>query len=525
MRLRQNDSEREQDMRINFDGRRLATLVRSAGLAAVVALGAPWTAQAQSAIIYGSLSNFDISNDTGKVCHGFEVQVDGLLLRDYSGSFSSNRYGTPTVAQTPTGVSVTWGTSYGSNGWTTRTLPHTVPWFSGQCYQWSGPGIYEDGGCEHFGTYFTANPTKITSRWMCESDTDPSVLVPIDPPTATPFPSYYVQPPAAQNNPPQLVVEVQAPEPAELPSQYGDAQWIRSFVLQLPRPLTLDELVADNPAAVPMDPAQLEADYSVIQDEPAAGGNGNRRRKRNQGSIEPTTKAIVRRIETWSFTGQYDPLTHEALCADLTCTAPAADEIGELLAVQMTAANVQPDALFISKIGNGSVDSADKLISCGSKCVQPYNANAVVTLTAKPASGNSFVGWAGACTGAALTCTVSVNGQTDVTATFAVIPKSGGGGGGATGGGGGSTSSRFTLAVSTSNTGTVTATPAGDKAINCGKDCSAKYEANTVVTLTATAPAGKAFLGWTGACLAAGTNADCTLTMNTDKSAKASFSK
>ena len=35
--------------------------------------------------------------------------------------------------------------------WQTRTLQHTVPWFSGQCYSWV-PGTYEDGGCEHFGT-------------------------------------------------------------------------------------------------------------------------------------------------------------------------------------------------------------------------------------------------------------------------------------------------------------------------------------------------------------------------------------
>ncbi len=513
------------------DGRTLATLARSAGLAALVALGGPAAAHAQSAIIYGSLSNFDIANDTQKVCHGFEVQIDGVQLADYGGSFTANRYGNPTVAQTPTGVSVTWGTTYSpSTGWAARTLQHTVPWFSGQCYSWSAPSIYENGGCEHFGTYFNANPTKVTSRWLCESDANPSVLVPVDPPTATPFPSYYVQPPAAPNNPPELVVEVQAPEPAEAPSLYGDAQWIRTFVTQLQQPINLDQLMADQPAVVPMDPAQLESDYSIIQDEPVAGGKGNRKRKRNQGSIQPTTRAVVRRIETWAFTGQYDPITHEALCADLTCTAPAADEIGELIAVQMTGANVQPDALFVSKIGTGNVDSSDKLISCGSKCVQPYNAGTIVTLTAKPASGFTFAGWNGACAGTNTSCSVPVNAATNVTATFAEIPKStgGGGGGGGTvggGGGGGSTSSTFTLSVSTSNSGVITGSPAGDKAINCGKDCSAKYGSGTVVTLTAAPPAGKQFLGWTDACLAAGTNTTCQVTMSANKTVKANFSK
>lgn len=138
-------------MRLHTFG--LATLARTAGLAALVALGAPAMAHAQSAIIYGSLSNFDISNDTGKVCHGFEVELDGLQVGDYSGSFTSNRYGAPTVAPSPTGVTVTWKSAQSGSAWTERTLQHTVPWFSGQCYQWSGPAIDENGGCEHFDVF------------------------------------------------------------------------------------------------------------------------------------------------------------------------------------------------------------------------------------------------------------------------------------------------------------------------------------------------------------------------------------
>ena len=70
---------------------------------AAVAL-APASARAQSAIIYGSLSNFDISNDTGQVCHGFEVDIDGVSVDQVPGLFSANRYGMPRVTSTPTGV-------------------------------------------------------------------------------------------------------------------------------------------------------------------------------------------------------------------------------------------------------------------------------------------------------------------------------------------------------------------------------------------------------------------------------------
>ena len=61
----------------------------------------------------------------------------------------------------------------------------------------------------------------------------------------------------------------------------------------------------------------------------------------------------------------------------------------------MTAVLVQSNSVTVTKSGNGTVDSADKLISCGNKCVAAYNAGAAVTLTAKAASGSVFAGWTG----------------------------------------------------------------------------------------------------------------------------------
>jgi hypothetical protein len=486
----------------------LATAVWSFGLCAL-----PVAAGAASAIIYGSLGNFDIANDTGKVCHGFEVEMDGVTPAQVPYSFSANRYGQPAVTATATGVRVRWQSPYNptTQQWAERTLPHTVPWFSGQCYQWVA-ATYQDGGCEHFGTGATANTTRVISRWLCEDSVNAGVLVPEDPPTAVPFANYYVQPPAQPNNPPVLVVEVDAPEPAEAPELYGDAQWMRVYKVELQRQLTLNELVADNPNVVPMDLAQLESDWQIVQDEPAAGGNGNRRRHRNQGNIAPTTQAVVRRIEMHRFTGRYDPVTHEALCADGLCNVPAADERGDLISVQMTAANVQPDAVIVTKTGNGNVDSADKLIACGNKCAQPYDAGTAVTLTAKAGSGSTFLGWSGACSGAQTTCTVTANGIVNVAAAFAAL--SGGGGGGST----------FTLSVGRSSSGTVKATPAGtDRAIDCGNNCSAKFANGKIVTLTAIPPAGKTFANWGGAC--SGTATTCTVTVSKDTSVQANFNK
>ncbi len=404
-------------------------LLRDAALSLAL-LAAPVMARAQSAIIYGQLSNFDISNDTGQVCHGFEIEIGGVTSADVQGGFSAERYGPPSVVPYAGGVHVRWESPYDSNSqsFAERTLPHTVPWFPGQCYQWN-PATYQNSGCEHFGSWTNANASHVTSRWLCEDNAHPGVLVPNDPPTAVPFANYYVVPPvqAGAGDPPQLEVEIDAPEPAEAPELYGDAQWMRVYVIELPREVALEELVADNPAVVPMDAAQLESDWDIIQAEPACGGGGGggggcqhqgRGQKHGSGNIEPTTRSIVRRIELYAFTGDYDPDTHEALCVDPSCSVPSAGEVGELISTQMTAANVQSNSVDVTKTGSGTVDSNDAFIHCGNKCVASYDEGTQVTLTANPASHAVFTGWLGACSGGAPTCTVPANGHVKVYATF-----------------------------------------------------------------------------------------------------------
>ncbi len=58
-----------------------------------------------------------------------------------------------------------------------------------------------------------------------------------------------------------------------------------------------------------------------------------------------------------------------------------------------------------------------------------------------------------------------------------------------------------------SGTGTVTSSPAG---INCGSVCTAEYNPNTVVTLTATPAADSIFMGWSYGCSGTG---DCVVNM------------
>jgi uncharacterized repeat protein (TIGR02543 family) len=58
------------------------------------------------------------------------------------------------------------------------------------------------------------------------------------------------------------------------------------------------------------------------------------------------------------------------------------------------------------------------VISCGSVCSAHYVPGTAVTLTATPVVGHSFVGWTGACTGAAPSCTITMTSGLSTTATF-----------------------------------------------------------------------------------------------------------
>lgn len=495
------------------------TLIRGVVQTAAALLLATGIAHAQTATIYGSLGNFDVANDTGEDACGFEVEVQNSNSSAVQALFSWERYGAPKLVDIPGGVRMRYESPLNSmKQCTTKTVAHPVgvP-FGGTCYM--GSTTYDQSGCEHFGIGFTVSAQgAATAHWLKQDPANPDVLIAYGAPAAIPQPYYYTLPAPILGAQPQVVMQVEAPEPAETPETYGDAQWMRVFIRQMPTEVTLDQLMSDN-AIVPQDAAQLESNWQLIQADPPNGNaKRNRNRRQYQGGLDPTTRTVVRRIEMHEYTGTYDPVTHEALCADLTCNAPAADELGQMLSAQMTAVLVQTDSVTVTKsgTGGGNVSSADTLIACGNKCVSPYPEAQAVTLTAQANSGSTFAGWAGACTGTQTTCNVSALGRVQVTATFNAIPKTGGGGGG----GGGTTGGSFKLSVGRSNTGTISSDVSG---INCGNSCSAAFASGAVVKLTATPAAGKSFVNWTGACT--GTAPTCTVTLTKDTSVQAVFTK
>lgn len=489
----------------NFQGRVLMlgkTILGAASsmvLLALCVLFASSASPAQTATVYGQLGNFDVINHTGHDGHGFEIEMEGIHPEDVYYSFSAQRYGAATVTPTATGIKVRWASAYSSGAFTQTTLAHApnTP-FAGSCYQWGAN--YNQSACEHFGVSLTAAPTKTAYRWLIEDAQNPGTLIGFDPPIAIVTPVYTITPPVRAAEAPVLEAEFEAPEAAESPEVYGDAQWVKVFKTQLNREVNLDELVSDN-AIVPQDAAHAEVQWEIVQVEPVSNSNsnGNRQHKRNQGTLNFDTRSVLRRYETYSYTGAYDPITHEALCADLLCNAPGEGELGEYIGAQMTAANVVVNSVAVTKVGNGSVSSDDRFISCGSKCGASYNQGTVVTLTASPSSGSIFAGWSGACSGNAPTCTVTANNAVNVTANFAVP---------------------ISVLAKTSGKGAVKAAAIG---IDCGRNCKATVASGAAATFTAVPEAGFRFINWSGAC--SGTTQTCTLAITRDTTVQANFAK
>jgi hypothetical protein len=147
----------------------------------------------------------------------------------------------------------------------------------------------------------------------------------------------------------------------------------------------------------------------------------------------------------------------------------------------------------------GKVTSDTGGISCPSTCSHAYAPGTVVTLTAVPGTNSTFTGWSGGGCSGTSTCTVTMNADTAVTATFAVAVH--------------------TLTLSTGGTGAgkLTSSPAG---ISCPGTCSASFPATAKVTLTAVPDTGSTFAGWSGACTGTGA---CSVTMSADKAVTATF--
>lgn len=438
--------------------------------------------------LYGTLSNFDVVNDTGGYVHGFEIEFHGVS--NINSYYNWNRYGAPQVTPFPGGggVYVRWMSPYDPMSGkfiveTPQAIKPTV--LTGhQCI--IGTPLYATSGCEHFGISVYGNATRTVYRWLVADPANPGKLIGGSSQVAIPAPVWSVQPPARPADPAVVIARVDPPIPAPPAKRYGPAQWMKTYKTEIARQVNLDELVADN-AVVPEDPAEVETDWDLVQTDLQKPGQNQK-----GGGLNGGSKAVVRRFELYKYTGRIDPLTGEALCLDLVCDAPDPSELGDFIGAQNAAANLNVPATFpvtVTLSGSGSVRDASGVIRCPGACTTSVAPGTAVTLTAKGDKG-VFERWGGACAGNSLTCTFNVNSAAPVTATF---------------------KSTYRLVVKANGLGAVSSDPAGSA-----------YLQGTSVTVTAVPGAGATWKGWTGGGCS-GLSLSCVVTVNADTTVTANF--
>jgi uncharacterized repeat protein (TIGR02543 family) len=122
-----------------------------------------------------------------------------------------------------------------------------------------------------------------------------------------------------------------------------------------------------------------------------------------------------------------------------------------------------------------------------------YPGGTEITLQAIPDAGYAFAGWSGDITGTSNPCSVIMDSDKAVTATFTEI-----------------TGQAYTLTINTTGSGIVSRNPSGGN-----------YPEGTTVQLSATPSDGYKFVGWSGD--VTGTSNPCSVVMNADKSITAAF--
>jgi len=288
---------------------------------------------------FGTLSNFDVFNDTGEVTHGFEIELDGVSPTDVTYQFGApyERYGNPTVTAFAGGTKVTYASPYdaASSTWAVGTplAPAVVtPTMGHECWTGGSPS-YPTAGCEHFGLGLIATPTNVVYHWLVASKSTPGSL---DYATGggvqIAAPQWNVQPAPVPAVNPKPVVKAVLPAPQEPGDpQLGDATWVKVYKTESPSKADLGHLLTGDKA----EPTQVETEWAILQ-----GGNGGgiANELSDDVQLKAADNSISRRYEFYAYTGAYDPENHEAL--PVNDSNPVKSDVGSLIGNQMVALNL-----------------------------------------------------------------------------------------------------------------------------------------------------------------------------------------
>lgn len=271
---------------------------------------------------YGSINNFDAVNDTGKICHGFEIELEDLHSTDVTYTFDWNHYGTPEIHQDNSvpahpKTTVRYVSKKNPDGsWAAYTAIPSAPINPTDGHQFVNPAV--NFGGEHFGMGYRVPPTAVRYHWLVE---DGSGGLAAGPPVLIATPVFSYAPPMAG-----VVAAVQAviqpPEPPEVPLlEFGEAVWVKEIrtTSHNDAKVRLRDLVSDDPDDDHdknwrnNEPDEVEIEWQLLQTEfSKVGGGENGKLAAAPEGLKDGDETVTRRYEFYRYTGPLDEESGEA---------------------------------------------------------------------------------------------------------------------------------------------------------------------------------------------------------------------
>ncbi|MCB1742911.1 MAG: VPLPA-CTERM sorting domain-containing protein [Gammaproteobacteria bacterium] len=291
---------------------------------------------ANASLVYGTLSNFDVYNDTGGRTYGFEIELEDISIGDIRYTFNNPHYGQGEKIQRGTIAVLRYAASFDSNSslWSAFTEEHPV----GGAVATTGHACVFATGCEHYGLGLYAQPSATRYHWLVEDPLNPGSTT-VGPAVDLMAPVWSFAPAQNPAAPPRVAVRVDAPEfevENENEKHYPDAVWARITKIELEDEVLLDALMSDNADLFdnPNIPVEQETEWELIE----KGANPLEKADDPADGVEQ----IIRRIETFRYIG---PVTaeNEPDCDQIDCDNPVPDvTLGDLIGANIVAANLQP---------------------------------------------------------------------------------------------------------------------------------------------------------------------------------------
>lgn len=136
-----------------------------------------------------------------------------------------------------------------------------------------------------------------------------------------------------------------------------------------------------------------------------------------------TSMAAPHVTGAWAILKQLNPSKSvDAILSELELTGTTITDSNNIAKPRINLAEAASGELYPLTVnlrgGLGTITSSPNRIDCGMDCKKSFATDTSVTLTANAASGSSFNGWGGDCSGSAITCQLSMTTTKTVSAEF-----------------------------------------------------------------------------------------------------------